>query len=282
MLKPLISVVVILYNSKESLGGAIEAINKSDYPNIEVIVVDNASTEKVDRKEINCRFETQFHQLEANIGFGRGCNFGAEKASGEYILFLNPDARPMEDAISILVDCLIRNSEAAAVGPQLLNPEGIPMPSYRFTPDFGRLLFSTHSPLSKFKLFSKYTRRYIAPLLKELSEVEVIPATSMLVRYSAFVEVGGFDKRYFMYAEDFDLCVMLRRAGYKVLHQPAAKVYHDWGKGSKVSKSKLKALHNRSIHSFYKKHYPNNRIRSFILLLLLKLRLLPEYRKRNH
>ncbi len=281
-MKPLISVVVVLYNSKESLGGTIKAIDKSGYPNIEVIIVDNASTEKADKEDVNCRFDTQFHQLEKNIGFGQGCNFGVEKTSGAYVLFLNPDARPVPDAISILADCLINNQAAAAVGPQLLDPEGTLMPSYRFTPDFGRLLFSTHSPLSKIRLLSKYTRRYIAPFLKKLSEVEVIPATSMLVRKSAFVEVGGFDKRYFMYAEDFDLCVMLRRAGYKILHQPAAKVNHDWGKGSNVSKSRLKALHNKSIYGFYRKHYPNNRIRSLILLMLLKLRLLPEYRKRNH
>ncbi|MCP4631486.1 MAG: glycosyltransferase family 2 protein [candidate division Zixibacteria bacterium] len=272
MSNPLISVIIVLYNSENVLPKAIKSLNKLTYDNLEVILVDNASDRKYEQSDLDCRFSRSYHHLKSNIGFGQGCNFGAEKAKGEYLFFVNPDARPEPESLQILVDVLEQNSKIAAVGPQLLFDNGSLMPSYRFKPDFGRLLFSRNSPLSSFPIFSGFTSRYIAPPLKILSEVEVVPATALLVRKSAFDAVRGFDKRYFMYAEDFDLCVMLGKAGYKVYHQPDAIVYHTWGKGAQADRKSLALEHNRSIFRFYRKHYPSNLIRSSLLYILLLIR----------
>jgi len=266
---PKISVVIVLYNSGHVIEETIEALDRSIYDNLELLLIDNASDVALAPAEIKCRFPCRLYRLEKNLGFGQGCNFGVGKSDGDYILFLNPDARVEPDSIHSMMEVLASDEKAAAVGPQLLSPDGSRMPSYRFTPDFGRLLFSRKSPLSHLSLFSRMKQRYIGLPMDELSEVEVIPATAMLVRKEAFLEIGGFDERFFMYAEDFDLCVMLRKRGFKVYHQPKARVYHDWGNGAVADIRKLNIEHNRSIFRFYRKHYPNNIFRSMALLILL-------------
>ncbi len=272
MATPKISVIIVLYNSDETIRGTIDALNRSLYGNRELILIDNASDIPLRENDIFVSSPFNYYKLPRNTGFGAGCNYGAGKSHGEYILFLNPDARPQPNALKVLAEVLNSNKSIAAVGPQLLAPNGTPMTSYRMTPNFSRLLFSRNSPLSKIPFVSKFSKIYTPPVRDELVEVEVIPATAMMVRSSAFMEIGGFDERYFMYAEDFDLCLMLRKAGYKIYHQPKAKVYHDWGKGSSAEIKFLKTEHNKSIYRFYRKHYPRHIVRSIILSLLLRLR----------
>jgi len=270
--KPLISIVIVLFNSNDVLSSTIEALDKSTYDNLELILVDNASEKAISEQAIDCRFPSSVFRRDQNCGFGQGCNFGAEKSKGQLFMFLNPDARPFPEAISIMAQTLLSNEQIAVVGPQLLYDDGAMMPSYRYTPNFRRLLLSRNSPLYGLPGFSRWSEQYIPPPLNEPSEVEVIPATAMMVRRQAFQEVAGFDRGYFLYAEDFDLCVMLRKAGYKIFHQPKALVYHSWGKGSVASRRFLVKQHNRSIYHFFRKHYPRQLMRAAILLFLLSMR----------
>jgi GT2 family glycosyltransferase len=269
---PLISVIIVLYNSEDVLPGVIGALNRSRYKDLEIVLVDNASQTGIDKNDIDCRYPSEIYRMESNLGFGRGCNVGVEKSRGEYVMFLNPDTEPSPEAIDILAGVLSLDRRIGVVGAQLLNEKGELMPSYRYTPNFKRLLFATKSPLSKIPVLRMLVESYIPPPLDELSEVEVVPATAMMVRRDAFLEVGGFDRRFFMYAEDFDLCVMMRKLGYKVYHQPKARVFHMWGKGARASDRFRLKQHNRSIYLFYRKHYPENIIGGMVLYILLKLR----------
>ncbi|MBD3169603.1 MAG: glycosyltransferase [candidate division Zixibacteria bacterium] len=270
--KILVSVIIVLHNSQKVIGDSIRALDKSEYEGLEIILVDNASEIPADKLDLISRHPLRIITNNNNEGFGKACNIGARAANGEYYFFLNPDARPSPDAIGKLVNVFEDCKQAAVAGPQLYFEDGRIMQSYRNKPNFKRLLFSRNSPLSKLPFFSKLTEDSLPPPLKHSQDVDIIPGTAMMVKKGPFREAGGFDERFFLYAEDYDLCVILNEKGYRIIHQPDASVYHIWAAGSDAAEFFRVKEHNRSIMKYYRKHFPDHTLRTLILSALLSLR----------
>ena len=199
----------------------------------EVIVLDNASRDGC-AEMLAAEFPAaRFIQGEENLGFARGNNLAAKQAAGEMLLFLNPDTELRGPAVNKLFEALVSLAEAGAVGARLLNTDGTLQTScIQAFPTIANQVFDA-------ELARKWSPRGApwgtAPRHAKTREpvlVEGISGACLLTRRTAFEQVGGFSEDYFMYYEDMDYCLKVRKAGWKNYYAPEAVVVHHGGKSS--------------------------------------------------
>jgi GT2 family glycosyltransferase len=219
-----VSIVIVTYNSAEYLGRCLAAIGDDG---AEIVVVDNASldggTELVRRDFPHVNVIEQ----RRNTGFGAAANLGAAAASNRWILLLNPDAWPMEDAVDRLVEFAERRPRLGAAGPVLLHPEGGQQRSILKPPLSPAALAAWAAFPSAISGVYGVWRRVTARFRRiRVGDAEFLQGAALLVRAEAFAQVGGFDESFFMFGEDADLCARLRDAGWTVALCPAARFIH--------------------------------------------------------
>lgn len=224
-----VDMVVVAYLSAPDIGSCLDAIAADRPQGAGIIVVDNASPDASGRIARGHPSRPVVIQSERNIGFGGGCNLGAQSSSAEFLFFLNPDARPRRGAIRALVDALAANPSAAAIGPKITAPDGaLVAASAGFHPSvrsaIGHFLFLGRVPLIR-SLFPPLQLPPRAPF----QPVDWVGGAAMMVRASPFRDVRGFDVSMFLYMEDVDLCQRLRARGHFILYDPAVVVEHDVG-----------------------------------------------------
>lgn len=239
-----LSVIIVNYNHKYFLKLAVEALEKSKttFP-FEIIVVDNHSHDEESLTFLRkAHHEKRITLIEApqNIGFGRGNNLGAEAARGEYIFFHNPDVTVEEDSLQKMVDYLEKHPDVGILGPKLMYSSGKVQESCRRHMSFFDLILN-RTFLGRLPVFKKRVQKY---LMKDFDhtktqEVDLITGAAIMMRRKIFDEIHGFDKRYFLFMEDFDLCRMVKKAGYKVVYYPDAFVNHYHKRLSQGSTIKL-------------------------------------------
>jgi len=236
---------------KECLEGLSSRTGKIDW---ELIVIDNHSVDgsaRAVREQFpNATVIEQFR----NVGFAAACNEGAGLATGEHLLFLNPDVLLDSGAIETLQQVLTSTEKAGAVSPRLRFPDGSFQPTCRRLPTAGNLLFSRGSILSR---LLRKEGKYTLPDQDSVCEVPACAGAVMMIDHSLFNLIDQFDRRYFMYMEDTDLCLRLGRSGYRNLFAPLAGGIHDWGKGSSVGQLRRKWYHHVSCWRYFLKHCPN-------------------------
>ncbi len=187
-----------------------------------------------------------------NLGYGAGANRGAAALGDgvEFLLVCNPDLHVHPGAVDAMVATLDHHPAWAVAGPSILTPEGMPYPSVRPFPSpldaAGHALFGALRPDNRF------TRRYrpAPPAHDRATPADWVSGACFLVRRAAFEEVGGFDERYFMFAEDMDLCWRLHRGGWGVGFQPAAVVTHVQGVSTRRHPYRMLVAHHRSALRF--------------------------------
>jgi N-acetylglucosaminyl-diphospho-decaprenol L-rhamnosyltransferase len=207
-----------------------------------IIVVDNASSD--DTVAIARSQGVLVVDRARNGGFAAGVNAGARAARGERFAVLNPDIDfARSDAISQLERHLERRS-IGAVAPALHLPDGPLQDSARHVPsplDLCRRRFLTQVP--------------DAVRSDEPVTVDWVVAACLLIKREAFDVVGGFDERYFLYFEDVDFGVRMRRAGYRILYDPTVRALHDHGAASHASLGSWATReHMRSARTFYRRN----------------------------
>jgi N-acetylglucosaminyl-diphospho-decaprenol L-rhamnosyltransferase len=196
---PLISLIIVTYNSAALLPECLAAIASTIYPNYEVLVVDNASSDGTPQLVAERYPQVRLLPNSANIGFGPACNRGVLAANGELLVFLNPDVVVTPDWLSILARHMAEQPDAGIICPQTLYPD--------------QSLPNAPAPVA---------------------DTATVPGCAMLVRRSAWQQLGGFDERYFLYWEDTDMCWRAWLLGWRVLEDFEAYVYHERG-GSAAS-----------------------------------------------
>jgi len=194
-----------------------------------------------------------------NRGFGNGCNLAAGKATGELLLFLNPDSECGPHAVEAAADCLLREEKAGLVGVKILLPDGsFEGGALRGFPTPERALCYF---LGLEKLFprNRVCGGYHLSWLdrNESHEAECVSGSFMLLRRSLFEALGGFDESYFMYGEDMDLCLRVHKAGYRVLYCAEGTVLHHHGRSGR-SERQTAAFYD-AMTIFYDKHYRQER-----------------------
>lgn len=231
----LISIVIVNYKVPRQLLDALESLRRAAlYDKCEVIVVDNASNDNSREIVTSIYNEVLWIQQKRNVGFGKACNIGVERARGKFLLLLNPDAVVSEDTLASAVEFMETHPRAGLMGPKILNPDGTLQLSCRRsipTPSVAFYYFSGLSYLfPKSRRFGRYHLTFMDE--NEAAQVEVISGSFMFMRRDLFCEIGGFDKRFFMYGEDIDLSYRISRAGYEVWYYPKTSIVHQKGKSS--------------------------------------------------
>ena len=278
---PLISVAVVNWNGGEYLPRCLASIYEQGV-DLEVILVDNASTDGSEKKAKELFPQIKLIQMGGNKGYSAGCNAGVKEAQGEFILLLNPDVILLPKCLPRLLAFAKANPQAGVVAPKLLNPEGSLQPSIRGFPyPLSLLLLPLSYLFPGNKLISSYRMTYFS--YEEIAEVDQPMSSCLLVRKSAYEEVGGMDESFPLYFNDVDFLYRMKKKGWKVFFLPQAKAVHFLG-GSTSLLPNLKRLFlsHKGLIDFYRKHFPLYLPLAYLYLLALPIRALIPKRKRSH
>lgn len=268
---PRISIIVVTYNSLTYLKELLASIGV--YPpqdHYEIIVVDNASADETAQWCLYAPLEMRLVLNHENRGFAAAANFGAQLARGELLLFCNPDVRWLSPVADRLADFMDTTPACGAAAARLVYPDRSFQPSCRRFPTFTNIWFSRGSPLSRICRVAGRRFEYTLPDYDQPTPVDSASGTCLLVRKATFDKLGGFDERFFMFAEDTDLCRRLANEGSQTWFIPTATAIHHWG-GSSHDLRTVSGHHIRSISRYFQKHYPRALIRNFLLRVSLAM-----------
>ncbi len=263
-----LSIIIVNWNTKELLLPCVKSVLESGQGiSSELIVVDNGSWDG-SGDEVRKTFPfIQFVENEKNLGFAKAVNQGLRKASGRYILLLNPDTEVKNGAIHELLSFMESHSGTGVAGAQLLNSDGSKQNSIANFPSLATELLNKRFLRWLFpKRFPGKERSYSEPV-----EVDSVIGACMMVRRDALDQVGFLDEDYFLFLEETDWCYRMKRGGWKICHVPQADVYHFQGKSAEAERKRAKVEYYRSRYHFFKKNRGN--LQWFLLLSGLVIRL---------
>jgi N-acetylglucosaminyl-diphospho-decaprenol L-rhamnosyltransferase len=241
-----VDVVVVSYCSAATLRGCVEPLTRM--PGVRPVVVDNASPDN--SLETIADLPAEVVRSERNGGFSYGCNLGAASGRAPFVLFLNPDARIGPDALEAMLSVLRSDAATALVGPRILGDDGELAWSLRRFPrhrsTFAQAVFA-HRLLPRAAWTDELIRD--AGVYDGPATPEWLSGACMLVRRSAFEQLGGFDEDFFLYCEDTDLCRRVWDAGHVVRYVPEARVQHVGGASSAAGETQPIAARSRVIYA---------------------------------
>jgi GT2 family glycosyltransferase/glycosyltransferase involved in cell wall biosynthesis len=250
---PRVSAVVVSHNTRDDLLRCLAALATRVRLPLEVIVVDNASADGSAAAVRRDHPEVRVLESPENLGFARANNLGLREARAPHVLILNSDAEVARGAVETMAALLEARSDVGIVAPRTLNEDGSVQVS------FGEAL----TPLAEWRqqrLVRGVRARRRGALLEAARRASMehepawVSASCLLARREVLDAVGGFDEAFFLYEEDVDLCVRVRRAGYKVVFTPAAEVVHRLGTSMARSPERAAFEYHRSHLIYYRKH----------------------------
>lgn len=220
------SAVIVHYKTPDLTVTAAKAVAETA-PGAEIVVVDNASHDSI-ASELAAEVPGARVLVEAdNRGYGSGCNRGARETARPYILLLNSDSAVRAGAVEALVAALEADPGAAVAAPQLANLDGSLQPSIQRLPTPWRI-FCESSGLAALSGGRGILRGHTKTRENHTcaGAVAAVKGAALLVRRSAFEEVGGFDESFFHHAEETDLMTRLAARGHRILYEPRVRVVH--------------------------------------------------------
>lgn len=258
MSQPDISVSIVSYNTCDLLRDCLTSLRAraaEGEATLEIIVADNGSTdgsvEMVEREFP----EVIVFRTGGNIGYGRANNAAFERSRGGYFFVLNSDTEVEAGALAEMRDFLDENPQAGCAGAKLILPDGSTQPSVGSDPTLKAVFFEQtylDRLLPKFKLTGGYNLTWWD--YSDRREVEQVCGACLFVRRAAWEEIGGFDPAYFMYFEDTDFCVRVRRAGWQIWYLPDARIQHRLGGSSSDDwrvRARMVSAYNHSRYYFW-------------------------------
>jgi N-acetylglucosaminyl-diphospho-decaprenol L-rhamnosyltransferase len=264
-----LSAIIVVYRTPAELAAAIASLRAQEVAPDEVIVVDNGAADSYPLPASFSQTGVRVERPPANVGFGTGCNLGAELATGDLLLIMNADIVLTTGSLQRLVERLSTHDSVAAVGPRILSGGRI-QPSARTWPGLRTGLFGRRSLATRMLLRAGRVPTELRPVQAGGGEVDWISGACMLIRRSAWSEVGGFDPRYWMYWEDADFCRRLAHRGWKVVYEPAAVIHHATG-ASGTSERTIRAFHE-SAARFATQYIARNSFQRLLIKTILRLR----------
>jgi len=252
----MVSIIIPNYNGGDLLYNCINSIYKNiSIKDFEIIVVDNGSTDN----SIN-RVKSNFQNVEiissnSNLGYSGGCNLGATHASGKYLLFLNNDTEHSNEWIEKLVYFLDSNSKIAAVQPKILNIHNKKL--FDYAGGAGGFIDKFCFPFVQGRIF--HTLEEDHNQYNNPSRIFWASGAAFMIRSNIFKTLEGFDKVYFAYMEEIDLCWRAQAMGYKIYSVPDSFVYH-YGKQT-IKENTIKSHylnHRNSWILFFKNSFTFN------------------------
>lgn len=228
--KPKVSIIVVNWNGKHLITKCLNSCFNQAYADIEIIVVDNNSSDDSLRHLIANYPQITTVRNQVNAGFGQAANIGVSLAKGDYVLFLNNDAWLHPLATKNLVETVTRNPKIKVAGPLILNSNGS-VQNFNFKISW----LASNFAQAKTETIDK----------NKLASVFYVPGCAFFVEKAFFQQLGSFDPTYFLYYEDVDFCWRARLQGAEVVLCPWAIAYH-YGGASKA---------NLFLHKIYEQDY---------------------------
>lgn len=237
---PLVFILVLNYNGRETLLSCLRSIFRLEYPMFRVVVIDNASTDGSFESAKERYSQAHFIRNSENVGFARGMNVGIRFAldqRAEYVWLVNPDTIVSKESLHRLVELLEHHASVGIASPII------------FTPSRRRIWFGG-GKIAWFRLRALHTK----PRSRAIPfETGFLSGCAPLVKVPVFRMVGLFDERFFLYYEDADLSIRTKRAGFPIVVHPKATITHS--EESKRNPEKTYWL-VRSGLFFFRKNFP--------------------------
>ena len=242
--EPKISIILILYNRAELTLSCLESISKSSFKSLEVIIVDNCSTDLTKNLLQQVRGAKIIYN-EENLHFLLACNQATQIARGNYLLFLNNDAQILGDSLNIAIETIESASDIGAVGGKIILPDGT-------LQEAGSIIWEDGSCLGYGRGDSPTAPQYMFE-----RSVDYCSGAFLLTDRNLFLNMGGFDENYQpAYYEETDYCVRLLRSGKRIIYNPRISILHYEFASSKSSEASGEAieLQKRNQNLFIESH----------------------------
>lgn len=260
-----LTIILVNFNDRTHLGECLSSLERGTKGlACEVILVDNCSQDGSQELVRNVFPWVGLIQNEENFGYAKANNIGINASRGEFILFLNTDTVVPHEALPSLLAEIRAKPEVGAIGPALVFQNKGYQVSFGRKRDFGSEILQKFFLNPYFKLALKLSHR--------TREVGWVGGACLLSRRSVLEEAGFFDENFFLYFEDIDLCLRIKKKGYKVIFYPLVKVVHLGGattSGSPTRWLQTRLEYRRSQLYFYRKHASHASV--FLLKIYLRL-----------
>lgn len=263
-----LSIITVNWNTKELLFNCIESAYRTiKRHSFEYIVIDNGSVDG-SVAALRSRYPgVMLIENASNTGSTRANNQGLSAGKGRYLMMLNSDTILTEEAVDRLVEFMDRHPEAGAAGGQLLNRDGSRQNSFDSFPTL--LTELTNKSLLKML----FPRRYLHKNAKFEKPVEVdqVISACVIARREVIEQVGLLDERFFLFFEETDWALRIRKAGWSIFHVPSAQIYHLQGQSAKQKLALARIEFFRSRYQYFEKHFGKNSYRLLYYGLTVKL-----------
>lgn len=250
-----VSIVVVSYNVRDLLKQCLQSV-AGILPSIQVIVVDNASADGSAGMVREQFPSTCLIENAENRGFAAANNQGFARAQGRYVLMLNPDTAVRDGAVETLVRFMDQHPQAGACGGRLYYGDGAPQHSAFAFPTLAQIFldfFPLNWRLTSSRLNGRYPREWYAR--GEPFQVGHPLGADLMVRREAAEQVGWLDEGFFIYCEEIDWCMRIRRAGWQVWCVPQAEIVHHEAQSTRQFRDQMFVELWRARFRLFEKHY---------------------------
>ena len=258
-MKAILDIILVNRNSGSMLRDCIRTIasaSRSRYSLDRVVVVDDCSTDNSLDDLERWKLPVLLIENDRRLGYGASCNIGAASSRADFLLFLNTDTRLVTDSIDVPISFIAdpKNHEFKMVGIKLLGDSDTVSRSCSRFPTLGLLL---NSILGLDRLWPQI---FHGPAMREWHHLESRPVDQVIgaflfVSRELFVQLKGYDERFFVYYEDLDLSLRARTLGFRNMYLSNAYAYHFEGGTSRKVWSESLFLNRHSRIKFAKKHF---------------------------
>jgi N-acetylglucosaminyl-diphospho-decaprenol L-rhamnosyltransferase len=255
-----LSIVIVTWRSLLDLPGCLAALDAAAAGlRFDVTLVDNASDDGTAAWLRTHHPQVRLLENHENVGFARAVNQGAAGALGRHLLFLNPDATPAPGSLSALVTRLDEDPSLGLAAPRLTDREGTPLRSAWPAPGLASAAFEA------FLLQNVFPRsRWHEARPDAQGVVPCVPGTCLAVRTECFQALSGLDERFFLYHEDFDLCLRARESGWGIALVEEAHVAHRVGGSAFQDRRAFVRRFEESRRQLILKHFQGARRRAVL------------------
>lgn len=250
-----LSVIIVNYNTADELRTCIQSVTKHTKEiSYEIIVVDNNSNDHSKTMLEDDFPNVTSYFLPYNSGFSFANNYAMERSKSNYILLLNPDTLLTENSFLKMYEFLDNNPAVGAVGPILTDHQGNIRLTFHKFPNIKTHFIESLYIKPLIKRYSLTKEQNVLLSIEKPFEVDWISGGSFMVRRSIYDDIGGFDERFHLFAEDVDWCVRIKSIGWKVFYLPQIKIVHLGGISTHRNFFRLVLNRYRSKLIFVKKH----------------------------
>ncbi len=253
---------IVTYNVKDYLRDCLNSLRVSDLSReYEVIVVDNNSQDGTRAMLEEFYPFVLLVENSTNEGYTRAMNRAMQRARGRFIIQLNADTLIPSGTFDRLAAFMESNPAVGICTPKVLNRDGTFQKQCRRSEarpwDVITYFIGLANMFPKSKCFGRYLQSFYPE--DEISEVQAVSGSCMLIRRDVMEEIGLLDERFFAYQEDSDYCMRARKCSWKVIYVPTAQIIHFGGEGGSKSSVYRAVYHwHRSYYLYYRKNLAND------------------------